>query len=466
MSYDPSPKQEEAIGYLMDVETIYVGYGGAAFGGKSYLLCKWITTMSLAYPGTGWGIGRRQLTVLLKTTVVTLYKVFKEMGLRGGVHYTYNGQLRVFTFNNGSEIFLIDMAYRPIDPLFTRFGGYELTGAAVDESVEVDELAIETLFTRLGRRLNFEYGLKRKLLETFNPAKNHVYRRYYRPHKDNRLPKEYKFIKALPKDNPSPEVKDYIDGIVATASDVTIQRLIYGNFEYEDDPTILMSYASTLDLFSNYWVKKSRFLSQRYITADIALQGSDRFVIFVWFGWVIVDIIVLNKSGGRQVIEKIKEVMKKYKVRASNVVYDRDGVGGFIGGRGGYLPGAHGFVNNASPIERVDHEKRAGKKAKAKEIETQYENLKAQCGYEMAKLVNKRAILIAMQMLNQEEERLIEDIGQIRRRDIEEEGKLKLKRKKKIIKDIGRSPDYGDAFLMRYYFELIPKARARQVKSF
>ena len=35
-------------------------------------------------------------------------------------------------------------------------------------------------------------------------------------------------------DNPSPEVAEYVAGILATASKATIQRLIYGNFEYDD----------------------------------------------------------------------------------------------------------------------------------------------------------------------------------------------------------------------------------------
>ena len=69
INFKPSLKQYKAWQYLSDNTTTYVGYGGAAFSGKSYLIYYWLTSMSIAYPGTGWGLGRKQLTVLKKTTL-------------------------------------------------------------------------------------------------------------------------------------------------------------------------------------------------------------------------------------------------------------------------------------------------------------------------------------------------------------------------------------------------------------
>ncbi|UOR07184.1 terminase family protein [Hymenobacter aerilatus] len=232
--FTPSKKQFDAYGYLTDDETEFIGYGGSAFSGKSYLLCYWLTIMCLAYPDTGWGLGRRELTNLKKTTLLTLFKVFAESDIKSERDYTYNQQLNIITFTNGSQIFLIDTAYKPSDPLYARFGGFELTGCAVDESAETAYSAIEILYTRCGRRRNHEYGIRRKMLETFNPDKGHVYKRYYRPHRDGIPKPRHIFIPALPADNPSPEVPDYIAGILATASKATIQRLINGNFEYDD----------------------------------------------------------------------------------------------------------------------------------------------------------------------------------------------------------------------------------------
>jgi hypothetical protein len=232
--FTPSKKQYAAYQYLTDDKTEFVGYGGSAFSGKSYLLCYWLTIMCLAYPDTGWGMGRRELTTLKKTTLLTLFKVFRECDIEPERDYNYNQQLNVITFSNKSQIFLIDTAYKPSDPLYARFGGFELTGCAVDESAETAYSAIEILYTRCGRRNNHAYGIRRKMLETFNPDKGHVYKRYYKPHKDNSPKPRHVFIPALPADNPSPEVHDYVAGILATASKATIQRLIHGNFEYDD----------------------------------------------------------------------------------------------------------------------------------------------------------------------------------------------------------------------------------------
>ena len=78
INFKPSVKQYKAWQYLTDKETLFIGYGGAAFSGKSYLLCYWLTTMCIAYPDTAWGLCRKELVNLKKTTLVTLFKVFKE----------------------------------------------------------------------------------------------------------------------------------------------------------------------------------------------------------------------------------------------------------------------------------------------------------------------------------------------------------------------------------------------------
>src|SRR5690606_226950 len=146
INFAPSIKQAKALEYLMDDETLFVGYGGAAFSGKTYLECYWVTIMSQAYPDTGWGLGRKELTTLKKTTLLTLVKVIDECNITPDRDCSYNQQYNIITFSNKSQIFLIDTAFRPSDPLYTRFGGLELTGAAIDESAETDYNAIKILF--------------------------------------------------------------------------------------------------------------------------------------------------------------------------------------------------------------------------------------------------------------------------------------------------------------------------------
>lgn len=429
-----------ALQYLSDNTTNFVGYGGSAFSGKTYLLCMWITHMCLRYADTGWCIGRKELITLKKTTLVTLFKVFREMNIIKDRDYNYNGQLNKITFTNKSEIFLIDMAYKPSDPLYQRFGGYELTGGAVDESAESNAEAIRILFTRLGRRNNHKYELKAKLLETFNPAKNHVYYRYYKPNKDSNIKESYKFVPALPSDNPSPEVAEYVAGILANSDKITIERLIHGNFEYDDDPNILINFNSMIDAFTNSHVADGK----KYITGDIALHGSDLFVIYVWNGWKIVDALVMPKSNGKEVEEAFKAFALKYSVPQSHIVYDADGLGSFLKG---YLGNAISFNNGSSPIQE-----------KGKNVN--YANLKTQCYYLLAEKINKAELYIVPDVANKKhdgktlKELMLDESSAIKSLEDVADGKKKLIPKALMKEILSHSPDFMDAMMMRMVFDL------------
>jgi phage terminase large subunit len=102
-------------------------------------------------------------------------------------------------------------------------------------------MAFEVLKTRLGRWMNKEYNIKKKILCTFNPRKTWVDTFFYRPYKKKEESEESKFIFALAKDNPHlPE--DYIKTLENLKDKATKERLLYGNFDYDDDPTSLISF--------------------------------------------------------------------------------------------------------------------------------------------------------------------------------------------------------------------------------
>ena len=430
INFKPSIKQSTALDYLMDKETLFIGYGGAAFSGKSYLLCYWLTIMCIAYPDTGWGLGRKELTTLKKTTLLTLFKVFDECNIKAGKDYNYNQQSSTITFYNKSQIFLIDMMNKPSDPLFTRFGGLELTGAAIDESAESTHNAIKILFTRLGRRNNNKHGISKKLLETFNPAKNHVYTRYYKPKMEGRELDGHRFVPALPKDNPSPEVEDYIRDIVATSDKTTIERLIRGNFEYDDDPDALCDFDKISDMWSNSFVEDG----ESFITADIALYGSDKFVLGIWSGWRLKEIITIDTMEADEVEAVIKKAAEKNKVPRSNIVYDADGLGSFLRG---YLRGAKPFHNGAKALN-----------------DENYQNLKTQCAYKLAERINNNEIFIGTDKNKPE---IIQEIEQLKKYRADVDGKNQILPKATVKELIGRSPDFSDMIMMRAYFEIAPK---------
>lgn len=172
-----------------------------------------------------YAFGRSELKRLKQTTLNSFFKFLADYSIPEDQKGKYNEQAGSIKFDNGSEILLLDLAYQPSDPLYTRLGSLELTGAFVDESNEVEEQAITILSTRIGRQYNDKHGLTPKLLETFNPDKGHVYRRFYKPYKEKELPAYRKFIPALATDNPHVS-KSYISQL-EKADEITKQRLLY-----------------------------------------------------------------------------------------------------------------------------------------------------------------------------------------------------------------------------------------------
>jgi hypothetical protein len=115
--------------------------------------------------------------------------------------------------------------------------------------------------------------------------------------------------------------------------------LLYGNFEYDDDPTRLFSYDAIVDLFTNNVEK-----GQKYCTVDVAGRGRDRTVIIIWDGWFIEKIILKNNISS----DELDKILIEKKIPRSKCAIDEDGVGfGLVKN----LSGVKGFVNNAKPIK-------------------------------------------------------------------------------------------------------------------
>lgn len=437
-------KQVKALKYICDNTTTQVGYGGSARSGKTVIEANAMIFDCYAYPDIAWGLARKELTVLKRTALLTLFKQMAFYGLKKDIDYSYNQQLNKIVFKNQSEIFLIDTAYQPSDPLNTRFGGFELTRCAIDESNETDKSVVDKLFERTGWRKNDIYGLKRKTFECFNPAKNHVYTRFYNPFATKTELDHVKFIQALPADNPHPSVKEWVDDMLKTADYSTIQRQVYGNFEYDDNPYAMFDYSNIMCLFTNEFINPTQ---DRYLTCDIAYTGSDKFVLTVWAGLVAIKIIAIDKIDDTMVSKKINELRIEYRVPIKNVIYDADGLQTFTrhSANNGLLSGATQFNNNGTPI------KVSGKTEN-------FKNLKAQCYFYFAEYCKDN--LIYIQETNYRKQ-IIEELEQINRKPLDDDGKITLEKKDAIKERIGRSPDFADSLMMRFYFEIKGKQKIK-----
>ena len=90
MVFELTAKQALAYLYLTDNKTTEVGFGGGAGGGKSYLGCFWILKQALDYPGTAWLIGRKELTNLKKTTLISFFKILSDLKIKSSDIFQLN----------------------------------------------------------------------------------------------------------------------------------------------------------------------------------------------------------------------------------------------------------------------------------------------------------------------------------------------------------------------------------------
>lgn len=403
-----------------------IGYGGAARSGKTVLECFVALMDCLAYPGIAWGLGRKELTVLTKTVIRTLNAMLNYYGLEDKRDYRHNQKLNIIEFTNKSEIFLLDTAYAPSDPLWTRFGGLELTRCAVDESNETLYEGIGILFARTGWRLNEKYGLKRKMLETFNPDHTHVYARYWEPFDNDKEPVYKKFIPALPSDNPHPAVKEWIRDLLTEGDKIRIERLINGNFNYSEDPTDLCDFMAISDIFTNDIEEGN----DRYISADLAMQGRDKFVAGLWKGMVCELKIDEDISSGREIELRLKELKLLNGVPNENLVADSDGLGAYLES---YIINIKTFHGGATALNSQ-----------------MYGNLKSECGFKLAEMINNREIKIICNRT--QEENIKKELAVCLKKENIDVDKKKIIPKKKQREMLGHSSDYYDMLMMRMVY--------------
>jgi hypothetical protein len=442
--YYLSEPQQRMLTYLFDDNTFYCGFGGAGMGGKTQLIALYNIFNALSYPDTRWMVGRKELSNLKLTTMQTINKTLAFYGLIKGVDYTYNDQVHKYFFPNESQIILKDTQYYPSDPEMTDLGGLEITGATLDESAENVIKAINILTSRVGRWNNDKYNLKPKIFECFNPLKNHIHTRYWKPWREGAETIDTKFVRSLFTDNPHPEAKKWGENILKTGDKRTIQRLYYGNFDYDDDDNSLVSFDKINDMFTNTFVDDE---GQNFLSMDIAITN-DRFVCFAWKGMRIKEVIAIknvakpvstqneqgewiNKVDFTPLLDVIERLTVKYNIPRSNVVYDGDGIGAKLKK---YLSGAVAIHN-------------AGKS-----IAPEYKNLSNELGYKLAEMINSDSIYYDCDLQPETKELIKDELQSSLKRSSEVGEKLSLITKAEVKQLISHSPDFYDAKKYRMLF--------------
>ena len=443
LEYDPSHTQLKAIEKWIDPVTEEIVFGGNKGGGKSNLGCCLIFGDALIYPDTRYFIARESLNDLRLYTVPTINELFSAIWKIDITKYAkFNGQDNYYRCYNGSIVQFIGCAHIPSDPLYERFGSMQWTRGMIEEGGEVSELAKINLALGIGRWKNDVYGLLRKLLITCNPKKNWIKYNYVDLHKQGKLPPDKAYIPSSVYDNKHRQIgyEKVLEQLTGTAR----QRLLLGDWDYDSDDDCLVRSEKIFDLYNNQHIPTGEY----FLTCDVARFGKDKTVVFIWSGFRIIHVRVLVHASTSETTSEILRLCSIWQISMSNVCVDDDGVGGGVVDN---LPGCVGFVNNSTPLPNP---KDPSKK-------NNYDNLKSQCCYSLAELINKGGIYIEFdigsmfiddsrsvkQLLNQELENL-------REKEVDADKKKGVMAKDKIKEIIGRSPDYLDAMMQRMVFDL------------
>lgn len=228
-------------------------------------------------------------------------------------------------------------------------------------------------------------------------------------------------------------------------------RDLDGNWKFRSVGDDLIKMDDMMQFFTNSFQYDDE--DTLYATADVALQGGDNFVMWLWKGNHIIDVYVC-RFDSKTLIDVIKAKLAEWGVDEEHFAYDYQGIGQILEG---HFPNAVKFINQAAPI--------AEDKKQEDGIKKLYKDLKSQCACMLYKQFHNQELSIDPHLLDltfdghgYKKTKLREILMRERkciRRTKESEGKaFQIISKADMKKIVGHSPDFFESLLFRQIFRL------------
>jgi len=226
--------------------------------------------------------------------------------------------------------------------------------------------------------------------------------------------------------------------------------------EYIDNQGSLFRYTSLVDVFSNTIVKEN----SKYLIVDIADDGSDKTKFSFWEGLEEYRREEFERMNTETIIAKIREYIAQDRIPMSHVAVDAIGVGAGVASSS-MLDGVIGYKSSYSPIKTDMDIVRLPNVGYTKEapLTSDYRNLRNQCIFTLADLVNNHKI--ASRVTGKQKESIIEELSAYQDTS-KGDGKRQATAKEDIKEIIGHSPDDSDTWIMRMYFVIMGKMMPEQ----
>lgn len=274
------------------------------------------------------------------------------------------------------------------------------------------------------------------------------------PKKENpnlkRLEKEYKndeewgFFHFTTYDNPFVPVEE-IEKAKKELDPETFRQEILA--EHIENAGALFRFESLVDVFSNTITKSAN----RYLIIDIADDGSDKTKFSFWEGLEEYRRESFERLNTESIISKTREYAAQERIPFSHIAVDAIGVGAAVASSS-MLDGIIGYKSSYAPIKtdmNIVMLPNVGYLKHAPSLVSDYTNLRSQCVFTLADLVNNHKI--ASKLGGIDKERVIEELSAYQDAS-KGDGKRLATMKDDIKIAIGRSPDDSDTWIMRMYF--------------
>lgn len=218
--------------------------------------------------------------------------------------------------------------------------------------------------------------------------------------------------------------------------------------EYVDNAGALFKYTALVDMFSNTITKSP----EKFLIVDIADDGSDKTVFSFWQGLELYDIQQFERLNTEGIVSQIREFAAQERIPYSQIAVDAIGVGAGVASNS-LLDGIIGYKSSYSAIRTDQDPTKLPNVHYTKDapLTTEYRNLRAQCIFTLAGLVNDHKI--ACRIDGRSKESIIEELS-LYQDASQGDGKVQATAKEDIKALLGRSPDVSDTLIMRMYFEI------------
>lgn len=428
-TFTATPKQVELVNAACSGEYLYIAMGGGIRGTKTFGTLSLLILLCKLFPRSRWAVVRKDLPTLRRNTIPSFYKLNAMMG---GFMSRVNQGTWTSTAQNGSEIIFFPESIQT-DPDLERWKGLEVNGFDLEECSELSEKSANKAIERAGSWIipptvgdpdpNQPPPL---VLFTFNPTPNWPYTWFYLPYSTGSLRKPFKFIPATALDNPF--VPEAVWKAWQNLPEVEYKRFVKGEWDAMDDPNQLIKFE---------WINTARTIEaisgDKKGGADIARFGDDDNALAIMDGNALA---YLETMSGLRTTAMGREIVRvgtspEWDMMGEDWQVDSVGVGG------GAVDACHDegyhvreFIAGARPVYREDSF-------------FKFKDRRSQGWWELREKIRTGNFSLPDEV----SQTLVTDLTSIKY-DVSGDKVIRVWSKDKLKKEIGRSPDEGDAVMM------------------